>query len=67
MATTLTVSNMHCEACARRVATAIEKAEPGAEPKVDVASGKVTLPSVSDVASILASLDKAGYPAQLAP
>ncbi len=67
MPTTLNVSNIHCGACARRVTAAIEKAEPAAQPKVDVASGKVTLAAVADMAAILAALAKAGYPASVSP
>jgi copper chaperone len=67
MPMTLNVSNIHCEACARRVTAAIETAEPAAHPKVDVGSGKVTLDTASDMAAILAALAEAGYPASVSP
>jgi copper chaperone len=63
MSTILNVSNIHCEACAKRVAGAIMRTEPDARAQVDVASGIVTVENAVDVAAILAALDKAGYPA----
>lgn len=67
MLTTLTVGNIHCEACARRVTLAIQKAEPTSQPKIDVATGTVTLDTPRDIAAIMAALDKAGYPARPTP
>lgn len=66
MSTILSVSNIHCGACASRVTKAIQKVEPAAVPQVDVATGRVTLDKVGDIAAILAALDKAGYPASVA-
>lgn len=66
MSTILSVSNIHCGACASRVTKAIQKVEPSAVPQVDVATGRVTLDKAGDIAAILAALDKAGYPASLA-
>lgn len=66
MSTILSVSNIHCGACASRVTKAIQKVEPAAVPQVDVATGRVTLDKAGDIAAIFAALDKAGYPASLA-
>ena len=66
MSTILSVSNIHCGACASRVTKAIQKVEPSAVPQVDVATGRVTLDKAGDIGAILAALDKAGYPASLA-
>lgn len=66
MSTILSVSNIHCGACASRVTKAIQKVEPSAVPQVDVATGRVTLDKAGDIAAILAALDKAGYPASIA-
>ncbi len=66
MSTILSVSNIHCGACASRVTKAIQKVEPAAVPQVDVATGRVTLDKAGDIAAILAALDKAGYPASIA-
>jgi copper chaperone len=66
MSTILSVSNIHCGACASRVTKAIQKVEPAAVPQVDVATGRVTLDKAGDIAAILAALDKAGYPASVA-
>ncbi|MCU0883931.1 MAG: heavy-metal-associated domain-containing protein [Beijerinckiaceae bacterium] len=66
MSTILSVSNIHCGACAARVTKAIQKVEPAAVPVVDVATGRVTIDTAADIASIIAALDKAGYPASLA-
>jgi copper chaperone len=65
MPTTLNVSNMHCEACARRVGNAIRKTEPAAQPRVDLAAGKVFVDSDIDVAAVVAALGQAGYPASV--
>lgn len=66
MSTILSVSNIHCGACAARVTRAIQKVEPSAAPEVDIATGRVTIDKAGDIAAILAALDKAGYPASIA-
>ncbi|MCO4053271.1 MAG: heavy-metal-associated domain-containing protein [Bosea sp.] len=66
MIITLDVANIHCGACAARVTKAIQKVEPTISPLVDVEKGRVTLDGPKDMPAILASLDKAGYPASLA-
>lgn len=66
MSTILSVNNIHCGACAARVTKAIQKVEPSAVPQVDVATGRVTFDKTGDIETILAALDKAGYPASLA-
>ncbi len=66
MSMILHVDNIHCGACAKRVDAAIRKAAPEAKADVNIESGKVTVEGAGDAASILASLEKAGYPARLA-
>ncbi len=61
--TTLKVENIHCESCAKRVATIIGKVAPDAIVDVDVPGGIVTIAGAGDLAAVLSALDKAGYPA----
>jgi copper chaperone len=62
-ALTLSVDNIHCEACARRVTNALLKAAPQAAVTVDVPTGRVTIGGVSAPrADLEAALKAAGYP-----
>jgi copper chaperone CopZ len=64
--TTFKVENMHCDACARRVEKAVEKAQPGSRVTVDVKAGRVTVERAADPGRIAASISAAGYPATVA-
>ena len=61
MTTVFEVENVHCQACAKRIATAIEKVQPGARVAVDVAAGKVEVTPVANRSTIVDALEQAGY------
>ncbi|WP_374546578.1 heavy metal translocating P-type ATPase [Rhodoblastus sp.] len=59
------VSDMTCDHCAGRVRKAALSVAPGADVKVDLASGEVTvMPAAADPAAIAKAISEAGYPAQ---
>lgn len=62
MTLTLSVQNMHCEACARRVTTVVQKKHPGAQVKVDLAADTVSIEGGVDAQAVVAALEDAGYP-----
>jgi Cu+-exporting ATPase len=67
MSTTFDVQKMTCGGCASHVAKAVKLVEPGAEVKVDLATGKVDVsPAPKDAAAVVKAITDAGYPAQLA-
>ncbi len=62
---TLRIEGMHCGACVRRATQALQKV-PGAEvQEVQIGAARVTLPSEAGAASLIESLQKAGFPAHL--
>jgi Cu+-exporting ATPase len=67
MATTYNVKDMTCGMCVKHVTKAVQAIEPGAEVKVDLATGRVEVtPSPKDPAALAKAITDAGYPAQLA-
>lgn len=66
MTATFQVQNVHCTSCANRIMKAIRAVHPGAEVRVDVESGRVTVDAGGDPATILAAIEGAGYPASAA-
>jgi Cu+-exporting ATPase len=67
MTTTFEVKEMTCGNCVKHVTKAVQAAEPGAEVKVDLATGKVEVsPSPKDPAALAKAITEAGYPAQVA-
>jgi Cu+-exporting ATPase len=67
MTTTFDVKEMTCGNCVKHVTKAVQAAEPGAEVKVDLATGKVEVsPSPKDPAALAKAITDAGYPATVA-
>ena len=67
MSTTFDVKDMTCGNCVKHVTKAVQTAQPGAEVKVDLPTGKVEVtPSPKDPAALAKAITEAGYPAQLA-
>ncbi len=65
--TTFTVSEMTCGNCVKHVTKAVQAVEPGADVKVDLATGKVEVsPTPKDPAALAKAITEAGYPAQVA-
>ena len=65
--TTFNVKDMTCGMCVKHVTKAVQEIEPGAEVKVDLATGKVEVsPSPKDAAALAKAITDAGYPAQVA-
>ena len=56
------VENMTCEGCVRSVTKVIQKLDPAAEVKVDLAAKSVEVRTDRPSADIEAALDKVGYP-----
>ena len=63
MTTTFKVQEVHCGACAKRITTAIQAVQPGADVRVEIASGLVTVQPAGDPARIVRAIEDAGYPA----
>jgi Cu+-exporting ATPase len=67
MATTFDVQEMSCGKCVKHVTEAVQKAEPQAQVKIDLASGKVEVsPSPQDPEALAKIITDAGYPARVA-
>lgn len=65
--TTFNVKDMTCGMCVKHVTKAVQTVEPGADVKVDLASGKVEVsPTPKDPAALAKAITEAGYPAQVA-
>ncbi|MEK4033290.1 heavy metal translocating P-type ATPase [Methylocystis sp. IM3] len=65
--TTFNVKDMTCGMCVKHVTKAVQSVEPGAEVKVDLATGKVDVsPTPKDPAALAKVITEAGYPAQVA-
>lgn len=70
LATTINVQGMHCVSCARKVTGHLQAVPEAGTVTVDVATGKVTVPSRSQTVpsprSLWEAVEKAGYkPVQL--
>jgi heavy metal translocating P-type ATPase len=66
MATTFDVQEMSCGKCAAHVTKAVQSVEPGAEVKVDLATGKVEVSPAKDPDALAKAITEAGYPARIA-
>lgn len=65
--TTFNVKDMTCGGCVKHVTKAVQAMEPGADVKVDLATGKVEVsPTPKDPAALAKAITEAGYPAQVA-
>lgn len=62
MTLTLTVDNMHCEACVRRVTTVIQKKGADITVAVDLSASTVKVDGAPDAKAVVAALETAGYP-----
>ena len=62
----LKVGGMSCGACVRHVNEALQPLEGVENVDVDLASGIVRVHGSTDSASLIAALDEAGYPAEVA-
>jgi Cu+-exporting ATPase len=67
MTTTFDVQEMSCGKCVKHVTEAVQKAEPQAQVKIDLATGKVEVsPSPEDPEGLAKIITDAGYPARVA-
>lgn len=64
--TNLQVQGMTCGACVRHVNQALNSVDGVTAVDVDLSSGRVRVDGNPDNAAMIAALDEAGYPAQLA-
>lgn len=65
--TTFNVQDMTCNMCVKHVTKAVQAVEPGADVKVDLASGRVDVsPTPKDPEALAKAITDAGYPAQVA-
>jgi P-type Cu+ transporter len=66
MSTTFDVKEMSCGNCVKHVTKAVQTAQPGADVKVDLATGKVEVsPAPKDPEALARIITDAGYPAKL--
>lgn len=63
---TLKVTGMSCGACVRHVSEALQTLAGVESVSVDLASGSARVQGSTDSASLIAALDEAGYPAEVA-
>jgi P-type Cu+ transporter len=67
MTTIFNVKEMTCGNCVKHVTKAVQSFEPGAEVKVDLATGKVEVsPSPKNPEALAKAVTEAGYPANVA-
>lgn len=66
MSINLQVQGMTCGACVRHVTQALSPLAGVTDVEVDLATGRVRIEGDADGTSLIAALDEAGYPAQLA-
>jgi copper chaperone len=57
----IAVKGMSCEGCAVAVKRAVEASSPGAEVKVDLRGGLVSVKGKADRALVAAAIERAGY------
>lgn len=62
----LNVQGMTCGACVRHVTAALQPLAGVEAVEVDLQAGRVSVSGAADSMALLAALDDAGYPAQLA-
>ena len=60
----LSVKGMTCEGCVAAVTRIVKKADPQADVKIELASGKVAIQSGVDASILTAAIAKGGYEAQ---
>ena len=58
----LTVADMTCKHCVGRVTAAVQSIDPAANVTIDLATARVRIDTVADLAPIVAAIDSAGYP-----
>ncbi|ODN71726.1 heavy-metal-associated domain-containing protein [Methylobrevis pamukkalensis] len=56
-----TVTGMTCGGCVRSVERAIDRVEPGIAPNVDLATGRVRIPSDKPADGFRKAIEAAGY------
>jgi copper chaperone CopZ len=66
MSTVFEVKDIHCQNCANRITAAVQSVQPGADVKVEVEAGRVTVQPVTNVARIISAIADAGYEARAA-
>lgn len=66
MSTVFEVKDIHCQACVKRITAAVQSAQPGADVKVEVEAGLVTVKPVISAANIISAIADAGYEARAA-
>lgn len=59
----LEVAGMTCEGCVRAVTRIVQKADPGAEVSVDLATGRVNARTTVDPHSLAEAVSRGGYDA----
>ena len=59
----LKVEGMTCGHCVSTVTRAVKEADPGAQVRVDLASGRVSVDGQAPEAALRKALEAAGYPA----
>ena len=64
MTTVFEVEKIHCQNCSKKITTAIQAVQPGADVTIDVETRRVSVESVSDVAAIIGAIAGAGYEAR---
>lgn len=57
----ITVKGMTCQGCAVAVKRAVEASSPGADVRVDLAAGRVTVEGKAEPAKVAAAIERAGY------
>lgn len=57
----ITVKGMSCEGCAVAVKRAVEASAPGAEVRVDLRAGRVSVAGKAEQAKVAAAIERAGY------
>ncbi len=66
MTTIFDVENIHCQNCSKKITTAIQAVQPGADVTIDVETHRVSVESVVDEAAIISAIAGAGYEARKA-
>ncbi len=66
MTTVFEVEKIHCQNCSKKIATAIQAVQPGADVTIDVETKRVSVQPVVDEAAIISAIAEAGYEARVA-
>jgi copper chaperone CopZ len=64
---TLSIPDMHCNACKASVERALAPLAAGAPVSVDLAARRATVDGPAEVGSLIAALDRIGFPAVALP